>query len=99
MSYLNRVSIINHDLNDKLFKNLSTFQILGFTHLDAGYPERLRRGMKNDEKYLYRYVLQNMEIMKGFKEGKTSPAEVQKAYAKCWAEQLEEKTLRALDDE
>jgi hypothetical protein len=51
------VSIINHDLNDKLFKNLSTFQILGFTHLDAGYPERLRRGMKNDEKYLYRYVL------------------------------------------
>lgn len=99
MSYLSRVSIINHDLNDKLFKNLSIFQILAFTHLDAGFPERLRRRMKNDEKYLYRYVLQNMEMMKGFKEGKLTTLEVQKAYAKCWAEQLEEKTLRALDDE
>ena len=37
--------------------------------------------------------------MKAFKEGKATPLEVQKSYAKCWAEQLEEKTLRALDDE
>lgn len=99
MSYLGCLRIINHDLNEKLFKNLSLFQILAFTHLDAEYPERLRRRMKNDEKYLYRYVLQNMDIMKAFKEGKVTPLEVQKSYAKCWAEQLEEKTLRALDDE
>jgi hypothetical protein len=40
-----------------------------------------------------------MDMMKAFKEGKVLPLEVQKSFTKCWAEQLEEKTLRALDDE
>jgi hypothetical protein len=45
-------------------------QIIAFAKLDLGYPERLRRRQKNEEKLLYRYVLKNMEIMEAYVQGK-----------------------------
>jgi hypothetical protein len=36
----------------------------------------MRFQMKNTVKILYRYVIQNMELLKGFKEGKVSRKEL-----------------------
>ena len=69
------------------------------TYLDEQVTERLRFRMKNEVKVLYRFVLENMKILKDYKEGKIGKYEVQSRYVKVMAEQLEEKVLRALDNE
>lgn len=55
--------------------------------------------MKNEAKVLYRYVLQTMELNKSYLAGKVPcKQDYQYRYAKIMADELEEKTLKNLDN-
>ena len=75
-----------------------SIQAIAFKFLDEGFIERLRFRLKNEVKVLYRYVLINTDILKNHAAGKITKSELMKKYAITMAEQLEELTLRKLDD-
>lgn len=54
------------DLNEKVFQQIVLIQAVAMRALDQGFPERLRFRMKNEVKILYRFVMTNMELLRGF---------------------------------
>lgn len=98
ITYSSQIKKFN-DLNDKVYRQIAVIQLIATRFLDEGVFERMRFRMKNEVLILYRQVIQNMDLLKAFKAGKATKAEVQTKYATIMAEQLDEQTLRRLDEQ
>ena len=99
ITYSSILQKLGGELNEKIFQQIVVIQVVAVQSLDPGIYERMRFKLKNEVKLIsYRYVLENIDILRKFVANQITKNQMQNKYAQQMTEQLEESILKRLDD-